>query len=556
MQSVVRLYLGIIVATAFPCAALLPAQAVLAESGGESNDEGLGASVGFAGDVDGDGFDDVIVGAPQFKLTATKRPGRALVISGKTGATLHTLLGTADFDDFGRAAAGAGDVDADGSADVIVGAPRADLLGTDAGTATVFSGATGAALFTLSGDSAFDGFGSAVACAGDVDGDGHDDLIIGAPNDDPHGFSSGSARVVSGVNGATLFLITGDSAYDLCGASVAGAGDVNEDGHADLLVGMPGDSFAGIPGGTARVVSGATGLTLFAWHGAAAEDDFGAAVAGVGDMNGDGVPDFAVGARLDDHGALNSGAVYLFSGASGLLLREHHGSAVGDLFGSAVFGAGDMNGDGRPELVVGAPYDHCNGSNCGAASVFSGATGGLLYAYHGAAGEFLGSSVGGRGDADGDGHDDIIVGLPFADTIYGTGAGQARVYSATVWLNLGLAASGGPGAQGSALFSATGDLQPQQPFSLSLSGAASLAPSMLVVGLSVINAPFKGATMVPRPDFVSVAIPTDAAGGLTLAGFWPAGVPADLTLTMQWWSLDPGADAGMSSSNALQAITP
>ncbi len=538
------------------CASRLSAQAVLIDSVGLAVDEGRGTSTAFVGDVDADGYADVIVGAPAFQTIFVGPTGAVLLISGRTGATMKTISGTSLGDDFGRAVAGAGDADADGFPDFVVGAPQADVMGQGSGTATLFSGATGAVLFALSGDSAYDYFGSAVAGAGDVDGDGHDDLIIGAPSDDPHGLSSGSARVVSGATGMTLFLITGDSAYDRCGASVAGAGDVNHDGHADLLVGCPGDTLAGITVGSVRLVSGADGQTLFTWHGAGNEDDFGSSVAAAGDVNGDGTDDIAVGARLDDVGAVNSGGAYLFSGADGTLLREFHGVAAGDLFGTAVFGAGDMNGDGRPELIVGAPHDHCDGSNCGGATVFSGATGEALYTYHGGPNEQLGYAVGGGHDVDGDGNDDIIVGLPFANTVNGLGTGEARVYSATVWLNLGLPASGGPGDQGSEFFTAKGNLHPEQPYSLSLAGAAPFAPSALVVGLAVINAPFKGATMVPRPDFISMAIPTDAAGKLSIAGVWPAGVPGGLTLTMQWWSQDPGVESGMSASNALQVVTP
>ncbi|HTE05886.1 MAG TPA: integrin alpha [Planctomycetota bacterium] len=535
-------------------AGALHAQAVLHEQSGMFPGEGLGASVALAGDVNGDGYADVLVGAPDYTLPNQTIPGRVLVLAGQSGEVLFELVGAAPGDDLGRAVAGAGDLNGDGFDDMIVGAPGADAAGTNSGLVHVLSGATGTDLYTVAGAAPSDGFGSAVASAGDVDGDGVGDLIVGAPAADPHGPSSGSARVLSGGTGATLLLITGATAYERCGASVAGAGDVDLDGHADLAVGSPNRTVGGAMVGSVRLVSGATGATLLTLDGDEAAGDFGFAVAGAGDVDGDGVPDLAVGARLDDGGAVDAGSVFIHSGATGALLRSFHGDAAGDLFGSAMFGAGDMNADGWPELIVGAPFDHCEGGNCGATAIFSGADGALLFEYHGEEGQLMGASVGGGGDLDGDGLDDIIVGLPFADSQFGAGAGLAREYSASAWLNLSLGTGGDVLAL--AHFSATGSLQPQQPFTLALSGVAPFAPSVLVVGLSVLNAPFKGATMVPHPDLVSAAMPANAAGELLLGGLWPAGLPADASLTMQWWSLDPDGGSGFLSSNALQADAP
>ena len=163
--------------------------------------------------------------------------------------------------------------------------------------ATTFAQVTHTELFTFSGDSAGDEFGLSVSGAGDVNGDGFADLIVGAPGDDNNGIASGSARVLSGIDGSTLFTFDGDSAFDLFGDSVSGAGDVNGDGFADLIVGAPFDDNGGIASGSAGVLSGFDGSTLFTFDGDSAGDFFGVSVNGLGDLNGDGLDDFVVGSN-------------------------------------------------------------------------------------------------------------------------------------------------------------------------------------------------------------------------------------------------------------------
>ena len=136
----------------------------------------------------------------------------------------------------GISVSGAGDVNGDGFADLIVGAPGADRNGTNSGSARVFSGVDGSVLYTFDGDSAREQFGDPVSGAGDVNGDGFADLIVGALFSDSNGTSSGSAQVFSGADGSVLYNLNGDSAGDFLGISVSGAGDVNGDGVADFVV--------------------------------------------------------------------------------------------------------------------------------------------------------------------------------------------------------------------------------------------------------------------------------------------------------------------------------
>ena len=174
----------------------------------------------------------------------------------------------------------------------------------------MLSGSDGSVLYNFDGDSAGDMFGGSVSSAGDVNGDGFADLIVGASGDDNNGTESGSAQVFSGVDGSVLYNFDGDSAGDMFGFSVSGAGDVNDDGFADLIVGAPFDDNNGMDSGSARVLSGVDGSVLYSFDGPPG-DMFGDSVQGSGDANGDGVDDFTVFAR-SLNGAVDVGFATLF----------------------------------------------------------------------------------------------------------------------------------------------------------------------------------------------------------------------------------------------------
>ncbi|MBL8746524.1 MAG: FG-GAP repeat protein [Phycisphaerae bacterium] len=396
---------------------------------GTKADARVGSSVSGAGDVNGDGFDDVIVGAPTENNASGVTTGVARVYSGRTGAFLRTFYGDSAGDQFGWSVSGAGDVNNDGIPDFIVGAPQDDNTGTDSGSARVFSGANGAILYTFNGDSADDRFGLSVSGAGDVNNDGFDDLIVGAYQDDNTGADSGSARVFSGATGAILYTFNGDAAGDRFGWSVSGAGDVNGDGFDDVIVGARFNDSNGTDSGSAQVFSGATGAVLYTFNGVGAGDLFGWSVSGAGDVNGDGFADLIVGAPFHDANGANSGSARVLSGADGAVLHTFVGDAVGDNLGSSVGGAGDVNGDGFADLIVGVPLaDNNKNINSGSARVFSGADGAILYTFNGDAGnDQFGLSVGGAGDVNNDGFDDLIVGTPLADNNY-INSGSARVF--------------------------------------------------------------------------------------------------------------------------------
>jgi hypothetical protein len=398
-----------------------------AYSGDRGNDQ-LGTSVGSAGDVNNDGFDDLIVGAP-LDDNSGSNSGSARVYSGATGAVIRNLSGDSAGDQFGFSVSGAGDVNGDGFDDLIIGSPFADNNGVSSGSVRVVSGANGAVIRTLNGDSFDDQFGTSVSSAGDVNNDSFDDFIVGAPGDDNNGSNSGSARVFSGVNGAILYTFNGDSADDTFGISVSGAGDVNNDGFDDLIVGAPFDDNNGTSSGSARIFSGATGAILYTFNGDSANDNFGGSVSDAGDVNNDAFNDVIIGARADGNNGPASGSARVFSGVNGSVLYTFNGDSAVDLFGGSVSGAGDVNGDGFDDLIVGAIGDDNNGSSSGSARVFSGADGAILYTFNGgSADDRFGQSVSGAGDINNDGFDDFFVGAPLDDGFGGTNSGSARFF--------------------------------------------------------------------------------------------------------------------------------
>ena len=514
---------------------------------GNAGSELLGWSLASVGDVDFDGIPDVAVGAPR----ANGTNGRVLVLSGADASVLFVVLGTDPGGHFGYSVAAAGDLDGDRVPDLIVGAPFAN--GT--GRVLLVSGAGGGTLATILGDQVGDRFGLAVDSAGDVDGDGLPDVLVGAPGADPAGADSGFARVVSGDTTAALLTLPGAAAGDQCGFAVAGAGDVNGDLVPDVVVGSP---WFDAPGptpdaGRAIVHSGADGSELLAVMGASLGSHVGSAVSPAGDVDGDTVPDFVVGAPHADGDHDSVGQAIVYSGATGDALHVVTGGRTGDQLGAAVGPAGDVDDDGRPDVIIGSPGAGWNdGSAPGTARVISGRDGSLVaYAAGGQFGAFFGSAVTTAGDLDGDGRAEVLVGAPSHDGPGGTDAGQATTFSFdAIWANLGSALAGSAGVPA---LSAKGLLVPDEPLTLQLVNVPTGVAAWLIVGLAPVHAPFKGGTLVPAPTilFPRVTGPT----GVKLALNWPASVPAGFDLYFQFWIVDAAGPAGFSASNGLRGTT-
>ena len=432
--------LALPIAALLLCAAAAPAQIVGGQQAewfqfdGLNSKDDFGSSVSSAGDVDGDGFDDLLIGAQFADPAFLTDSGAAIVLSGATGAVFFQFNGLRLGDKLGSSVSGAGDTNGDGVPDFILGAPVADPNGVlAAGSAFVHSGADGSLLWRFDGTEIGQVHGRAVSGAGDVNADGFDDVIVGAQASSPGGkLFAGSAFVYSGLDGSTLWRVDGSAANDLLGNSVSDAGDVNADGFADFIAGAPNaDPLGKSSAGSAYVVSGADGSLLHQFDGEAADDQLGYDVAGAGDVNADGFDDVIVGAYFADPGGRSeAGSAYVFSGADGSLLWRFEGSVAGDELGISVSGAGDANADGFADLLVGAATTAPGGRiDAGSAYVFSGADGSLLWQIDGeSAGDELGTAVSCAGDVRGNGYADQIVGAHLTEVGGDVDVGSVYVF--------------------------------------------------------------------------------------------------------------------------------
>jgi len=315
---------------------------------------GFGYAVALAGDMNGDGHAEILVGAPLLNGT-DGTSSSAFVYSGATG-TLLRAHDYANSDFSGRSVAGLGDTDFDGVADYAVCGPTGPGL-------VVYSGASGAQRFAVSVWSStpipewpfhVPAPGRPIAGVKDVDGDGRADILVGRPN---HASAiptlyAGSASVQSGADGSTLFTISTETITPTFGSAVAALGDLDGDGRDELVVGG-GGHWTGDPWkpGHAELVDGANGAVLHTFRGLHLDDRFGSSVAALGDVDGDGAPDLLVGAP--NHGP---GYAQIFSGLSRRTLLTIDGQRRGEQFGTATAGAGDLNDDGVPDVAIGAPH--------------------------------------------------------------------------------------------------------------------------------------------------------------------------------------------------------
>ena len=371
----------------------------------------MGYAVRGAGDVNHDGFDDIIMGARNYSGDM----GRVYVRSGKDGTALLQYYGQYSGDLFGTSVGSVGDVNGDNYADVIVGARASDRGNTDGGQAYVLSGLDGTVLLSFYGTGANDNLGTSVDGAGYLDSDSIPDMIVGARQSGGTGY----VMVYKGT-GALLRSHTGEGSGDQFGYAVASAGDVNKDNTPDYIVGAPYNDAGGTDAGRAYVYSGTNGNLLYTFTGEASGDFFGASVRGAGDVNNDGYADVIVGAPYyNDVGGSNAGRAYVYSGADGTLLYTFTGATSDGLFGWSVTGGGDVDGDGRPDLVVGA-------LNKDKSFVYSGQTGALYLTYTAEAlGDQFGIDVAVVGDVNADGVKDLAIGAWGHDA---GGANTGRVY--------------------------------------------------------------------------------------------------------------------------------
>ncbi|MEH1940860.1 MAG: hypothetical protein V7L01_11665 [Nostoc sp.] len=414
-------------------------------------------------------------------------------LSNLNGTSGFAINGINPDDRSGNSISSAGDINGDGIDDLIIGADGADPNGDNSGQSYVVFGSkkSFAAQFylsTLNGTSGFainginpnDFSGNSISSAGDINGDGIDDLIIGANGASPNGDSSGQSYVVFGskksfaaqfnlstLNGTSGFAINGINEYDSLGISVSSAGDINGDGVDDLIIGAPFSSPNGTSSGQSYVVFGSktpfaaqlnlstlNGTSGFAINGINPDDHSGNSVSSAGDINGDGVDDLIIGAPNASPNGISSGQSYVVFGskksfAAQLNLSTLNGTSgftinginPDDRSGNSVSSAGDINGDGVDDLIIAAPNASPNGTSSGQSyvvfgsktpfaaqfnlSTLNGNNGFVINGFNKGDGLFN-NSVSSAGDINGDGIDDLIIAAPNASP-NGTNSGQSYV---------------------------------------------------------------------------------------------------------------------------------
>ena len=454
---------------------------------GRNDGDQAGRSLRNAGDINGDGLDDFIIGAPSASPNGTQNAGEAYVIFGRTtnppSLSLNDLDGNNGFrvsglafnDEIGYAVSGAGDVNKDGYGDLIIGAPgvEADDDIEDAGAAyVIFGRATFTAQLNLEALNGTNGFrldgimadartGASVAHAGDINGDGYDDVLIGAPEAAVGGKEwVGQAFAVMGrhsfppvinlntLNGSDGFVINGVAAESSTGKILRSAGDMNQDGYDDIAI-VAGSYLTGrsLDTGTIYVIfgqptftakfnlTGLNGSNGFRIEGIAKGDNAGRSIAPAGDVNGDGRFDLVIGAP---YAAAHTGEAYVVFGQASypaaLNLSALNGSNGFRLVGSDVngevgtaVGAADVNGDGLEDIIIGASTAGAGsmrfagrtyvvlGRTSFGASLSLGALGDYGFRLDGAvAGDQTGQTISSAGDINGDGYDEFLIGAPNA----------------------------------------------------------------------------------------------------------------------------------------------
>ncbi len=382
---------------------------------GEEQSTYLGLKVKGAGDVNNDGINDIAVSR---KNSSYGGPPIAVYLhSGKDGSLLNTILGPDPNGWFGYELAAGYDLDFDGVGDLAVGTPSNHMDNNSPGIVYVYSVKGDSLLYTLTAGLVGDYFGYPVDFINDLDGDGAADLLVGAPLSNYPDTSCGRAYVFSGATGSLIHVHDGGQ-DDRVGLCVAAVGDINNDDNPDYLVGGYGTDFRG----QAIIYSGADHTPIYVIDGEMEDGFLGFSASHVGDIDHDGYNDILIGARRSNFVAEYGGRVCVFSGLTGDLILDVHGTIPYATLGHTVAGMGDINGDGYNDFAAGAP-------GIGRAYVFSGLDGSALFTgatdcdditYGHCVAEWL--------DLNNDGICDLVTGSPMSDVNAYDSYGEVAVY--------------------------------------------------------------------------------------------------------------------------------
>ncbi len=364
----------------------------------------FGARLSRVEDLNGDRVIDVVVGAPGTNC-ASFFDGRVFVRDGDAGSPLFDWCGDEDL--AGYSVSWVHDVDGGGRPDVLVGARLYDepTLGDGTGRVVLLSGETGQPIWQLIGEYPDSRFGSVVIGLDDLDGDGFDEILVTAPNWDFNGL--GRVYVVSSIDAHVIRIHQGTKVSDNLGSAATRIADVDGDGLCDYALYTTLDRDQ--DGGRIDVYSGASGAFIISWTGDS-NQELGAQMQDAGDWNGDGSGDLMSWLHL---GGVGDAGIRVYSPATGNLLYElfHDGTNFGDGWGYGLGMVGDMNHDGYAEYAIGVPYDRHDGRAAGRVDLYSGRTKRILYHYYpGYADGAFGDELIGGDDLNGDGIPDLVIG--------------------------------------------------------------------------------------------------------------------------------------------------
>ncbi len=417
-----------------------------------------------AGDVNGDGYGDLIISALRHGSGGSQVGAAYVVLGPVSGNhSLSTadakMTGESSGDQAGRGVAGVGDVNNDGYDDVLIGVIGDDAGGADAGASYLVYGPIvgnfdmGSADVEIRGAAASDSF-CEVAWVGDVNGDAYDDFMVGAMYSSAGGPLAGAAYIFHGPMtvdisaSAADAVITGETFFDEAGASNWGAGDVDGDGINDLLIASRSNDVGGTDAGAAYVVLGpitsdmslAAADARFTGEHAGAMIGWGVSATTAGDVNNDGYADMVIGAKFDSDSATYAGAAYVIygpptAGSSSLSTADAKllGEYERDFTGDSVHGPGDVDGDGFDDVLIGSGYSDAGAANAGAVYLVRGPMSGTQNLSSAAASRIGAAGAEdrlrghGAGDVDGDGLADILVSAQLNDTA-GTDAGAVYLF--------------------------------------------------------------------------------------------------------------------------------
>lgn len=393
---------------------------VIREWRGEASGDQFGWIARNIGDVDGDGVNDVVTSAPTHGAQGSNA-GRIYVYSVGSGRLLWTADGKPG-DQLGSGVEAAGDTNRDGIPDVVASGPD----GT--GVAFIYSGRDGKVLQSFKSSNRDEAYGNHISAAGDVNGDGYGDVIVGAPGKEGESKVAGHAYVYSGKDGSLLLTLAGERPGDAFGSTVAGYSDAKQ---RILVVGAPG---AGPQHhGRVLVFEGMSTKPRFTID----ADDTGNMlgymfVSTPGDLDGDGVGDVYASDWSNQAKGFATGRIYVHSGRSGKRLLVLTGETAGDGFGTSPSMAGDVDGDGRADLIVGAWQYGKVATSGGRAYLYSGRSGKLIRTYTcRTPGDTFGFDAVGLGDVDGDGTVDLLITSGWSG-VHGHHSGRVFVLSSGV----------------------------------------------------------------------------------------------------------------------------